>query len=119
MCRALIRGGLMRGCLTLVFVVSAVPAVCQNQLPPGEGKDTVQRICSECHGLDYLTRRDRTRAAWQDAVDTMVARGAKGSADELRSVVRYLVENFGSVDSEKVRPGKININLASATRLTN
>ncbi|MSO23559.1 MAG: hypothetical protein EXQ58_09980 [Acidobacteria bacterium] len=119
MCRAQMRRARLSGSLiSLVFAVLVVPANCQNQLPPGEGKEAVQRICSGCHGVDHLSRRERTRAAWQDTVDSMLTRGAKASADEVKSVVRYLVETFGSVESEKMRPGKININLASATRLT-
>ena len=103
--------------ILLIYVALAAPANCQYQLPPGEGRDTVQRVCSECHGLDYLIRRDRTRAAWQDTVNAMMTRGAKGSPDELMSIVTYLVENFGSVESEKMRPAKVNIKLASANRL--
>jgi competence protein ComEA len=103
--------------ISLMYIALAAPANCQYQLPPGDGRDSVQRVGSECHGLDYLNRRDRTRAAWQDTVDTMMTRGAIASPEELTSIVTYLVENFGSVESEKMRPAKVNVNLASANRL--
>jgi competence protein ComEA len=47
----------------------------------------------------------------------MVTRGAKAAPEELTSIVTYLVENFGSLESEKMRPAKVNVNLASANRL--
>jgi competence ComEA-like helix-hairpin-helix protein len=72
------------------------------------------RICAPCHGVYPLAQRHRTNEAWAALVDNMESRGAKGTDAEFKTVVRYLVTNFGIVVSDK-----ININKASARLLTN
>src|SRR5215469_9867656 len=90
------------------------PASAQDPLPAGEGKALVERICAPCHGVYPLTQRNRTKAAWESLVDNMESRGAKGTDDEFKMVVQYLVNNFGIAVSDK-----ININKASSRSLTN
>lgn len=97
----------------------APPLAAQAQLPPGEGKEVVERVCSPCHGVDPLTQRRRDQAAWQRTVDDMVSRGARASDEDLKVVVQYLARTFNVPDSEKTNPDRININKASAIRLTN
>ena len=86
----------------------------QFQLPAGAGKEVVERVCSPCHGVYPLTQRNRSRAAWESTVESMRARGAQGSSDDFRMVIRYLDANFGIAASDN-----INVNKASARGLTN
>jgi mono/diheme cytochrome c family protein len=72
----------------------------KEQLPDGEGKALVQRICTGCHGLDTALDGNRTEAQWKAVVDTMQGRGAEGTDAEFATVVKYLAKNFGKTDAK-------------------
>jgi len=97
-----------------ILVVALAAAAQEDPLPAGEGKDVVVRVCSPCHGVYPIAQRHRTKEAWEGLVDNMESRGAKGTDADFKTVVRYLVKNFGVLV-----PDKININRASARILTN
>jgi cytochrome c oxidase cbb3-type subunit 3 len=64
-------------------------------LPPGLGRDTVQRVCgSTCHGAELVTGKGYTRDSWGAVVNSMVSRGAKASDTELTEIVDYLAKNL-------------------------
>ncbi|MGA3188445.1 MAG: helix-hairpin-helix domain-containing protein [Bryobacteraceae bacterium] len=76
-------------------------------LPAGPGKETVLKICRDCHDLDTITAENRTRENWKKTVDKMIDRGADGTNEEFEIVVNYLTKSFG----------KINVNKASAEEI--
>src|SRR5215471_4474615 len=71
-------------------VLLAVPGVSQTQ-PPA----VVTRVCAACHPIETVTSQRRTRAQWQESIQQMVARGAKGSDEDLAQVLDYLARNNG------------------------
>ena len=76
--------------------VRPAPGLLPAVLPEGRGKTIVQRTCGGvCHGIEAVTGVRRNRAAWVAMVDNMVARGAKAKDSEVKSIVDYLVRNFG------------------------
>jgi competence ComEA-like helix-hairpin-helix protein len=93
----------------LFFVLLA--AAQAQDLPDGKGKDLVEDRCSTCHGLDLLLAEHDSKAQWSQIVNDMVSRGATGTADELATIVDYLVANFGP------EAAKINVNTAAAEDL--
>jgi competence ComEA-like helix-hairpin-helix protein len=64
-------------------------------LPPGKGKDLVQRACTTCHELIIGSKQRMDRERWTAVVEDMVDRGASLSEEETAEVVEYLVTNFG------------------------
>jgi quinoprotein glucose dehydrogenase len=64
-------------------------------LPDGPGKEVFQRMCLTCHPLETVLQKRRTPEAWQNTVDDMMARGAKGSRSDVETVVKYLSTNYG------------------------
>jgi cytochrome c5 len=70
-------------------------------LPDGKGKDLLQQICTDCHGLDVITAQRATKDGWASIVDSMVSRGANGTKEQLDTIVDYLAKNFGPDDSKK------------------
>lgn len=64
------------------------------ELPEGEGKPLVQRICGQCHGVGTFAGNRMSRNEWQAVVTDMVARGASGTPEELRVVVDYLAAHL-------------------------
>ena len=76
-------------------------------LPDGPGKDVTVKICGLCHETRRAASIRLTRDGWSYVIDDMVKRGAKGSADDLATVLDYLAANFLG---EAQRP--INVNNA-------
>jgi competence protein ComEA len=79
-------------------------------LPDSPGKETVVRLCTECHGPENFRKVRHDKDEWTDSVADMVDRGAKGTPAELAAVVDYLAQNFGA-DS------KVNVNTAPLQEL--
>lgn len=76
-----------------------------DNLPDGKGKEALQHMCTNCHGLDQITSNHYPKKYWGSVVDDMVSRGAVGTDDEISQVIGYLARNFGK---------SVNINTASA-----
>ena len=84
-----------------------LPCASQTELPDGPGKSTVEKLCSNCHGLATIVGLRRTKAGWQTSVDDMAARGATGTDEEFDTVVEYLARYLG----------KVNVNTADSKEL--
>ena len=67
-------------------------------LPEEKGQADFQRICSRCHSVTLATKQRMTQPEWKEVVDEMVARGARGTPDELNNIVTYLAANYGKDD---------------------
>ena len=76
-------------------------------MPDGPGKESLQRVCTNCHELEVVTTNRRTKLGWQRMVEDMVSRGAEASDDDMAAIVTYLTTNYG----------KVNVNSASAAEL--
>ena len=56
---------------------------------------TTRRICAICHPFEHIVAIRRTRSQWEATVESMVARGARGTPAELAAIINYLSENYG------------------------
>lgn len=56
------------------------------------------KVCSACHTLQIVMDTPRDYDAWHDTVQSMIDRGAQGSADEFDLVMQFLFENVTTVD---------------------
>ena len=81
--------------LSVLLSLPMTTAVRAEDLPEGEGKDIVLKVCTPCHGVSEFTGRRLTRMEWDDKVDNMAARGARASDEEFDLIVKYLAKNFG------------------------
>jgi mono/diheme cytochrome c family protein len=79
----------------LVVPFLALSLAQAQDLPAGKGKDLLEKICQECHGLDVIVTQHANKDGWASIVDSMVARGAGGTKEELATIVEYLAKNFG------------------------
>jgi len=64
------------------------------KLPEGPGKELVERVCGNCHGLENVVRARMTKERWGMIVDDMVSRGATATDAEVDQIVDYLAANF-------------------------
>jgi len=79
-------------------------------LPEGPGRDTVAKVCLECHGASNFRKVRLDRDEWWDQVNEMLDRGAKGTDEEMAAVVEYLAQNFG-------KESKVRVNTAPLAEL--
>jgi competence protein ComEA len=70
-------------------------------LPDGAGKDEVQAVCGQCHGLETVVNFRLSPDQWQSEVDQMIAKGAKGTDAQFDLIVRYLAAHFGRAAQDK------------------
>lgn len=84
------------------WLCAVVPAWGQHQptLPDGPGKDVVQTLCVQCHGLNLVTNAwGYTKEGWEHLFSSMIALPKEQSA----MVAAYLATHF----PEHVRPGAV------------
>jgi competence protein ComEA len=67
-------------------------------LPEGEGREVVERVCGDCHGVDLVASQVRTRTEWQLLVEEMIGRGAAATADDQTAIISYAFTHFGRVN---------------------
>jgi competence protein ComEA len=82
-------------------------ATLTQDLPDGPGKETVLKICLDCHDVTTITAENRTREGWKKTIAKMADRGAEGTDEQFEAVINYLTKNFG----------RINVNTATAEEI--
>jgi competence ComEA-like helix-hairpin-helix protein len=92
----------MRRSLTLsgafVIAVTTFGAAlwARQELPEGPGQATTLKLCaSNCHGAERLIAEHRSKSQWLETIETMKHEGAKGTDDEFKSTISYLIAKFG------------------------
>ena len=85
----------------------SVRGTVQDRLPPGEGKVTVESLCTtRCHGPGTILKSRRTPRGWEIIIDKMVERGAEMSDSEYDTILDYLSQRLLAT---------VNVNTAPAT----
>ena len=98
--------------IVIAVAFAAAPAIAQEVLPDGPGKEPTQRICSQCHEAGKAASIKLTRQGWNEEIDKMKALGAQGSEQDFQTILDYLAANFkGDLD----RP--LDMNSADAVEL--
>src|ERR671930_962856 len=82
--------------LRLSGIAILQPTVARSQSPQADARAVVQKICgAACHALERATVSPRSRAQWEDVISKMISMGAKGTDEELATVLNYLATNYG------------------------
>jgi virginiamycin B lyase len=81
--------------LTLaVFLSAPLPALSQDALPDGNGKQAVQASCVQCHDLGTVTGAGYDQAGWRNNLHMMINVGATLPQDQIEPLTQYLAKNF-------------------------
>jgi competence protein ComEA len=89
--------GLIASCCFLALAAAAPRATSADQhpkLPPGEGRDVMIRVCSQCHDPEWAAEYGNDEQAWRATVEQMRKQGAVGTDAEFEQVVKYLTSVF-------------------------
>jgi competence protein ComEA len=82
--------------ILLMFVVPFTLFAQGPDMPEGEGRDVIRRVCTKCHDAYHYATVFATRQTWEKTIDTMVQRGANLSDPEVKkNVIEYFVKYFG------------------------
>ena len=79
-------------------------------LPAGAGRDTVAKVCIDCHSASNFRKMRLSEDDWWEKIGDMVDRGAKADDAQQKEIVAYLVQNFG-------KDSKVYINTAPHNEL--
>jgi cytochrome c5 len=80
--------------IVIIIAASTAGAARAQELPAGDGKDTVTLRCLGCHEADLITQQRLTRAAWGRTIDKMVRWGATVDTSERQPMLEYLAAHF-------------------------
>lgn len=84
-------------CLAVLLLAPVLMPTAGLAQPPVGAREAFQKVCGACHPVETVTARGRTRAQWQESINAMVARGAKGTDEELAAILDYLTTQYGPV----------------------
>jgi hypothetical protein len=77
------------------FSLTLIGAVSAQNLPDGEGRSTVAKVCGGCHEVSIVASQKMSRPEWADLVDQMMDKGAKATEKEVQTILDYLSTHFG------------------------
>lgn len=83
--------------------VSGLPAQAsaEQQLPDAPGRAVVARVCTQCHGIEYVVPSERTVPVWRDTLELMRAYGAEASDEDWTTITQYIGANLAHLDVNK------------------
>ena len=98
----------------LLLSASLAPLSWAQELPAGPGKETLIKVCTQCHDIESIPRLRYSRDDWANLVYSMKDMGADATAPELEQIIDYLTKNFGKGNTAAK---KVNVNAAAAKDL--
>jgi cytochrome c5 len=75
-----------------------------NALPPGEGREIMTAVCTQCHALTVIVAMRDGSEGWKRHVYHMVMRGAPLTPRDADTLLDYLNANFGP--GQRLPPAK-------------
>jgi competence protein ComEA len=72
-----------------------------------KSKQVFEALCAACHPLEDVTSARKTRAQWQETIDTMIANGATGTDADFATALGYLIAQYGRVNVNKAPADEI------------
>jgi len=106
---------LVRSSLLLLAVLSLTSVSRAQDLPAGPGRETLQKVCTQCHDIESIPRLRYSREDWSNLVYSMKDMGADATGPELEQIVDYLAKNFGKGGAAAA--SKVNVNSATAKEI--
>jgi len=72
------------------------------EFPPGDGRDTVLRLCVKCHSPNVILANGQNRLGWENTITKMVRLGAVGTDEDFSDIADYLTTNFPPSPIQKI-----------------
>jgi cytochrome c553 len=91
----------VRTCAFALFVSLIPLSFAQDNLPAGKGRETLKKVCTQCHDIEGVPQLRYSRADWASLVYSMKDMGADATKAELEEIIDYLTKNFGKDEAKK------------------
>ena len=78
--------------------VVSVAGVAVSQSAPADPPEPFVRVCGKCHDAARIIQGRRYREQWEETLDKMVAKGAKGSDEDFDAIMTFLLTAYGRVN---------------------
>lgn len=78
-------------------------------LPDGPGKAVVERVCTMCHGTDFMHPSQRAVPVWRDIIDVMKGYGAVATDEEWNAVTGYIMTTLAYLSVNKATAEEIGV----------
>jgi cytochrome c553 len=85
----------------LALFGSLLPLTFAQDLPAGKGRETLKKVCTQCHDIEGVPQLRYSRADWASLVYSMKDMGADATKAELEEIIDYLAKNFGKEEAKK------------------
>jgi cytochrome c5 len=95
------------GVALLVAASAPLQAQAPGGLPPGEGRDVVAAVCTQCHGLATIMAVRDGPEGWRQFVNYMIMKGAPVRPGEADTIVQYLAASFGPAQQPPPSPASL------------
>jgi mono/diheme cytochrome c family protein len=96
------------GGMALLLAASApLHAQAPGGLPPGEGRELVASVCTQCHGLNTILAVHDGPAGWRQFVNYMIMKGAPVREGEADAIVQYLATALGPATQPPPSPASL------------
>src|SRR5262245_58993478 len=82
--------------VAIAFAATGGPTPAAQVGPSDPRHATFERMCSTCHEAERVGTVRESAAGWTRIANDMVTLGARGSPDEIRDVIAYLAEHYGT-----------------------
>jgi competence protein ComEA len=79
----------------------------QQDASSAKSKQVFEAMCANCHPLEDVTSARKSKAQWQETIDTMIANGATGTDADFTTVLAYLIAQYGRVNVNKAPADEI------------
>lgn len=71
-------------------------SVSRQELPKGQGQAVTAQLCGNaCHGVERFAAERRSKSQWMDTIEQMKGTGAKGSDEDFKTALSYLIAHCG------------------------
>jgi hypothetical protein len=67
---------------------------CSESTSPIDAAALLESRCGVCHTTDFPKNARKSKSDWEETVTRMMAKGAKLSPEEKKSLVRYLAKHY-------------------------
>ncbi len=81
----------------LAVCALAVPGMPASAAAPPEGPGRAETLaaCAQCHAIDVVMSRQRSRRQWEVQVETMILKGAAVRDEDFDRIIDYLLQHAG------------------------
>lgn len=93
----------------LILLLAFAMAPAWAQLPPGQGREETQKVCSGCHEVERSVSLRQDRDGWKVTINKMMNLGAHGTEQEFSATLDYLAANYPATALPR-----LNVNTAPA-----